>query len=405
MSSAAPVGELILLPSLRALRRPDGALLVTKKYLDGALAYARHWPGPVTSLFRIADSRSWDMDLTEVPDGGPHQIEVRPESTAELQARLLNAALVFPALTPFEKDTVDICRGLGVPVVLGTEYSLDTEHQIIDAETRNPLLRWRRKRWANWAERVRLDMLTKASGLQCSGTPTYDAYRDHNADPILFFDNRVPFADVIRGPELAQKRAAILDDRPLRLVFGGRLIAMKGVLDLPEVAAELRRLGIKFRMEIYGQGDLELPLRLRIGELGLESQIALRGVMDFRNEWIPMLKASADLFVCCHPQGDPSSTYPEVMSCGVAIAGYGNEAFSGVIRESGSGWSSPVGNVHALAQRIAFLAANRSEIARHSVLAADFARQHAFEVTFARRAEHLIRCSSLPDELKRQSIA
>ena len=52
----------------------------------------------------------------------------------------------------------------------------------------------------------------------------------------------------------------------------------------------------------------------------LQDLVTLRGVVDFATGWIPLLKQQADLFVCPHPQGDPSSTYPEVMSCGVPSA-------------------------------------------------------------------------------------
>lgn len=400
--------ELILLPSLKARAGAHGGLLLTQKYLDGAAAYARAWPGPVTSLFRPSNATSWDMDAVEIEPGNyrrdGHAVEMFPSDRQTLSARLANAALVFPFLSPTEQDTLAMCRGLQVPVVFGTEYSAATERQIIDSETRNPLLRWRRKRWAAKVERIRLEMLHDAAGLQCSGTPTYDAYRQHTANPLLFFDNRVPLSDVLSEHEIALKSQAIRTSKPLRLIFGGRLIAMKGVMDLPEVAAELRRLGVDFELDIYGQGDLEPQLRQRILALGLQTQVRLQGVLDFTTGWLPRLRQHADLFLCCHPQGDPSSTYPEVMSCGVPIVGYDNEAFAGIVRESGSGWVSPLGDPQALAGRLALLAHQRDELAAAARRAVEFAREHAFECTFARRGAHLMACSRLPETFKRERL-
>jgi colanic acid/amylovoran biosynthesis glycosyltransferase len=397
--------ELILLPSLRARVGANGNVLLTQKYLDGAAAYARAWPGPVTSLFRPSNATSWDMDVVEIEPGNysgdGHAVEMFPSDSHALEARLANAALVFPFLAPSEEGTLAICRRLQVPVVFGTEYSSATERQIIDSETRNPLLRWRRKHWAAQAERVRLQMLPHAAGVQCSGTPTYDVYRQHNGNPLLFFDNRVPLADVLSDHEILQKTQAMQTSVPLRLVFGGRLIAMKGVMDLPEVAAELRRLGVDFQLDIYGQGNLEPRLRKRISALGLQSCVRLQGVLDFKTGWLPQLRQHADVFVCCHPQGDPSSTYPEVMSCGVPIVGYDNEAFAGIVRESGSGWTSRVGDPIALAAMLARLADNRELLGAAARQAVEFAREHAFERTFARRSAHLIECSRLPEQLKR----
>jgi colanic acid/amylovoran biosynthesis glycosyltransferase len=401
---SAPV-ELILLPSLRARVGANGNVLLTQKYLDGAAAYARAWPGPVTSLFRPSNATSWDMDVVEIAPGNcsddGHAVEMLPTDRHALEARLAHAALVFPFLAPSEEVTLEICRRLQVPVVFGTEYSAATERQIIDSETRNPLLRWRRKHWAAQAERVRLQMLCHAAGVQCSGTPTYDVYRQHNVNPLLFFDNRVPLADVLSEHEVMQKTQAMQTSMPLRLIFGGRLIAMKGVMDLPDVAAELRRLGVDFQLDIYGQGNLEPRLRKRISALDLQSRVRLQGVLDFKTGWLPQLRQHADVFVCCHPQGDPSSTYPEVMSCGVPIVGYDNEAFAGIVRESGSGWTSPVGDPIALAAMLAQLAGSRELLATAARQAVEFAREHAFERTYARRSAHLMECSRLPEQLKR----
>lgn len=210
-------------------------------------------------------------------------------------------------------------------------------------------------------------------------------------------------ADVLSDQGVALKAQAVQASKPLRLVFGGRLIAMKGVMDLPDVAAELRRLGVDFRLDIYGQGDLEPHLLRRIQTLGLQSHVRLPGVLDFKAGWLPLLRQQADLFLCCHPQGDPSSTYSEVMSCGVPIIGYDNEAFAGIVRESRCGWVSPLGDPKALAGRLAQLAGRRDVLATAVHQAVEFARAHAFEYTFARRSAHLIECSRLPETFKKNA--
>jgi glycosyltransferase involved in cell wall biosynthesis len=173
-------------------------------------------------------------------------------------------------------------------------------------------------------------------------------------------------------------------------------MVLLGVLELPKVAAHLARAGVPFTLDIFGAGPLAGALESRINGLGLSDRVAMRGVLDFETGWIPHLKRNADLFVCCHPQGDPSSTYPEVMSCGVPIAGYGNEAFRGIARESGCGWVVPTFDSAALARTIAGLERNRSAIVEAAGRARDFALRHAFEATFAARTAHLLRNSRIP---------
>jgi len=393
--------ELIVLPSLKAFRGPKGGLVLTQKFIDGVASYARSWPGPVTTLVELTDALGSDMDHVEVlPDTPAPPFEARPRSLEALAERIRGAALVSGFLSPFELETAQLCRRLGVPTVFTSEYTLRTEKQILDAEVRNPLIRWRRKLWVTKAEAKRRRVLALSAGLQCSGAPTYNVYRHLHPNVMIFFDNRVPRREVIDEASLEIKLNALREDRPLRLVFGGRLIAMKGVLDLPRFAQALKRRGVPFTLDIYGRGTLEAALEREIAERGLSEEVRLKGVVDFRREWVPLLKQTTDLFVCCHPQGDPSSTYPEVMSCGVPIAGYDNEAFKGIVQHAASGWLSPTGDVEHLAQTVARLAGARGELADAARRARAFALAHAFEDTFAARVRHMVGVSRLPREVK-----
>jgi glycosyltransferase involved in cell wall biosynthesis len=404
MASASGPDELILLSPLRAHRGPRGGLVLTRKYMAGAAQYARHWPGSVTSLVRASETATTDMDHQEyLPGDAGTGLELRPEEEAALAARLAPAAVVLAFLERGEARTLVLCERIGVPVVFVAEYSPRTERQILASEVANPLLRLRRLVWLYRTERIRRSMLARAAGLQCSGTPTYEVYRKLCRDTLLFFDNRVRRDDVIAETELAAKARALGEGQPLRLVFGGRLIAMKGVMELPAVAERLARAGVRFTLDIFGSGPLAAALQARIDALGLSDRVALRGVLDFEAGWIPHLRKNADLFVCCHPQGDPSSTYPEVMSCGVPIAGYANDAFRGIADASGAGWVVPVFDAAALARQIAELDRDRSAIAEAGRRARDFAARHAFEETFAARAAHLVRNSRLPGTLRRDT--
>jgi colanic acid/amylovoran biosynthesis glycosyltransferase len=389
-----PDPELVLLPSLNAQRGASGGLVLTRKFLSGVAEYAAYWPGRVTALVRIDEHPTSDMDRVEVqPVQETFAIEVRPPDPTTLRARLRDSSVVLAFLSREEGPTVHLCRELGVPLVYSSEYSAKTECEIVDTQTRNPVLRWRRKLWIRAVERARIEALGHAAGIQCSGTPTYEVYGKVHANALLFFDNRVRRADVINVEAMDFKCRTIEQGRPLRLAFGGRLIAMKGVADLPLVARALAARGVPFTLDIYGHGDLEPHLRKRVRQFGLDDHVRFRGVLDFQQEWIPTLKRDVDLFICCHPQGDPSSTYPEVMSCGVPIAGYDNDAFKGIVQHSEGGWLAPTGQPEALAMVVARLHEQRANLVAVAWRARDFAAAHAFESTFASRARHVIDAS------------
>jgi colanic acid/amylovoran biosynthesis glycosyltransferase len=176
----------------------------------------------------------------------------------------------------------------------------------------------------------------------------------------------------------------------LRLAFSGRLVAMKGADHLALVADDLRRLGIAFSLDIFGDGDLRPKIESQIRRMQLERFVKLHGVLDFETELMPRVTRNVDLFVCCHPQGDPSCTYLETMSCGVPIAGYDNEAWAGLVRVAKAGWTSPMNNPKALAELIVRLNADRPALARAALASRDFAAGHLFEKTFSDRIAHLL---------------
>lgn len=392
----ADIGELIVLPAIRAARRPNGALVLTQKYLEGVSEFARTWPGPVTSLPELSDQISTDFDHVEVtPEASDTGLEIRPDSLDALMARLDKAAAVLGFLGHRDAPLAAQCRQRGLPLVYVSEYSLETEKQMMWAGTRSRIVRARRTLWLARNDRIRRQAVTLAAGLQCSGMPTYVDYKPLQPNTMVFFDNRIREDGVITRENVQAKFADLDSGRPLRLIFGARFTPMKGVMFLPEMAAALTRQGVDFSFEIYGDGPQKEALQARIAALDLTGKVQVCPPVDFRSGWVPALRERADLFVCPHPQGDPSSTYPEVMSCGVPIVGFDNAAFQGIVEKSGVGWLSPVGNAEALAASIARLDADRASIRQAALDGLAFAQQTTFESTFRARMEHVIGVSRL----------
>lgn len=381
---------MVILPPLRAVKGAKGGFVLTEKYIQGVAAYAENLGAPVTSLVMLSDEKTTDMDHREFATDDPlTPIAVRPSDPQTLHQYLKDADVVFAFLSSSEQPLLATCKELGVPLVLSAEFSPKTEQQIIGYDTTSKIVRFRRNLWLKNATRIRREMVRASAGLQCSGRPVYDAYADLSPSPLLFFDNRVQEADVISEPDMAQKMQDLQAGKPLRLAFGGRLVPMKGVQYLPEFAQKLRAEGVPFSLDIYGTGPLEGEIRDKVAQAQLGDLVRFHGALPFRTGWIPALKRDTDLFICPHPQGDPSSTYPETMSCGVPIVGFANEALEGIVDISGSGWTVPLKDTGALASAVARLHVDRDALVRHAHKARDFAMEHAFEHTMRRRSDHL----------------
>ena len=384
---------LYLVPALEA-RACDGAFELTKKFLDGVREYVSRWHGPVMVLVGETRVPSTNLDTVHVtPADVPFGLAWRPQDDAALIERLADARLVLATLVDRNTRLAQLCAAISVPVVYITEYSLQTRCQIVRAETVNPVLRWRRQRWTKHLEQRYERAVRLAEGVQCNGTPTFNAYRSINPRPLLYFDSRVQREMLVSSKQLEHRTAALMAGDPLRLVFSGRMVAMKGADHLPHVAAELDRLGVPFVMDICGAGPQADRIAAKVRRLNLTERVQLHGILEFESQLLPYVSRNADLFVCCHRQGDPSCTYLETMACGVPIIGYDNEALRGIVDTSGVGWITPMDKRKQLAQKIAQLNRDRPSLAEAASAAVAFASRHTLEPTMDARVEHLERCS------------
>jgi len=390
---------LFLSTALRAHELPNGAFGgLTRKFIEGVRETARLWGGPLVVLVARAERpSSWgNLDELELrPAELDFGLEWQPEDDAVLAERIRGGAVCLGAFGRLGARLARLRELARVPMVEVTEYSLRTRVQIVCAETRNPVLRARRAWWNAWHERELRAMVRTLEGVQCNGLPTYEAYRALNPRALLFFDTRAreslyPSEHAVRARVRELEAGA-----PLRLAFSGRLAAMKGALELVPLALELRALRVPFELDVYGAGPLEAELRAQSERHALGAQLRLNGALDYESELAPRIARSVDLFVCCHPQGDPSCTYLETMACGVPIAGYDNQAFAGLVRASGLGWASPLGEPRALARLVARLERERAQLASAALASLEFARAHSFERTMRARVEHLRTCAQL----------
>jgi glycosyltransferase involved in cell wall biosynthesis len=283
----------------------------------------------------------------------------------------------------------DLAQKLGTPLVYTTEYTLRTRLQIVAATAPDPLRRVRRAAWEVAQEIRRQRAVRRAAGLQCNGTPTYEAYRRLNANCHLYFDTRAGHKQVIDEERLRSRLAAQARGGVLRLVYSGRLDRMKGVHHLPRIANALRALGVRFSLDVFGDGPARAELGDALQQLALGELCRLRGTVDFSSELVPLLSGNADLFLCPHLQGDPSCTYLETQALGIPIVGYANEALSGMLKFGAAGCAVPLDDARGLARSIARWLESSSELTEQSLRARRFALQHTFERVFEGRVKHL----------------
>ncbi|NJK75325.1 MAG: glycosyltransferase [Microcoleus sp. SU_5_6] len=382
---------LTILQPLQAKLLPNGKVLLTRKLIEAVVELSHYWDGSITVMMEETQIGNDNIDCKIFNlDELPFKLEVI--SFDLITPALLhqhNTALVLAVPGYRQNHITKLCHLAGVPCIYVSEYTLKTRKQIASVNASNPLVRLRKIAWEQNQEMKQRAAIAGADGLQCNGTPTYKEYLKLNPNSMLFFDTRISEDMLATARDIEMRTANRSEDMPLRLLFSGRLIKMKGADHLMNVALELRKRGANFEMFISGAGDLEKMMHDTIANNQLQDCVKMLGVPDFKTEFFPFVKQNIDLFVCCHRQGDPSCTYVETMSCGVPIVGYSNEAFEGISEMSQTGWVVPMDRPQRMAQKIIQLSYNREIIKDLSFKSLQFAQKHTFEKTFKARTEHM----------------
>jgi colanic acid/amylovoran biosynthesis glycosyltransferase len=384
-TSAGQAVPLHCLTSVYGARDGDMLLLDRKAY-DGIAFRVAHWPGPVVWMLSFRDAPPSYSGRYDPAEMGAKVVEVR-QDRADVAALLPPNAIVMASGDSFQD--LDLAHALPGRVIYTIEYTLRTRLDILRVEKISPLRKLRRFLWELATERRRKRAFRAAAGVQSNGLAAYGKYKALNANTIYYLDTRITQDMLVSEPVLAAKKAAIRAGGPLRLAFSGRMERMKGAHHLLPLARRLNAAGLDFVLEIFGDGS-ELPALRAAAEGELAGKLLVNGSVPFAEELVPAMKERVQLFICPHPQGDPSCTYMETLSCGVPILGFANEAWAPMAVGQGFGEAVPVGDIDGLAQAIIALDADRERLCAMVEASARFGSAQPFELAFQKRLDHLI---------------
>ncbi len=108
------------------------------------------------------------------------------------------------------------------------------------------------------------------------------------------------------------------DRNPLSLIFMGRLIHQKGILELIEVIRDLYKNYPKIELNIIGEGDLSERINNYIKEEGLEKNIILHGAKT--PQQVAQLLNQSSIFVMPSTINEGFGLVTiEAMGCGCAV--------------------------------------------------------------------------------------
>lgn len=391
-------GTLAVYSYVKAIKRANGNVVVSDRMISGTVEHGKYWPGdlmcicepaPEADLVGNADRALAGANVEIHPDDLPFKLAVVDFRSEEAKRLLAGVTVAIVGIGHRGTHLAAWGKELNVPIIYGSEYTLKTRLQVERAEVANPVRLARRMLWHVLLEREQRAAIRMADGIHCNGTPTYDAYKAINRNPMLFFDGRMTDDMLADDAAQAKRHARLRSGAPLQLAWSGRLNKMKGADYLPAFAHELKKLGVPFMLEIFGGGVLEQRVRDEVVSRGLEDCVAVKGYVDFVNVLTPHMQKDVDIWICPHVQGDPSGAFLETFGNGLPIIGFDTEALTGMLRMVDAGATVKTRDAKALAERVAQANSDREGLVKWSKAARSFAAEHTFEKSFQRRMVHI----------------
>lgn len=145
-------------------------------------------------------------------------------------------------------------------------------------------------------------------------------------------------------------------NRPVRLLFVGRLVAKKGLEEALRALGDPR---VRFPWSLTVVGDGPLGPRLK----GLASSLGISGRVDFAGlRPLPEVRAALDAHDLLlqpsriAPDGDGEGGAPtillEAQACGMPVVATDHDDIPNVVEDGGTGWLAPQGDVDALVETL-----------------------------------------------------
>jgi glycosyltransferase involved in cell wall biosynthesis len=187
---------------------------------------------------------------------------------------------------------------------------------------------------------------------------------------IEFIPNAIPMDGLLDAdPGKAQRAAA------LHLVYVGRLVESKGILEAVEAVRLLREQGIEVRLSIAGSGPLEGTLRQIVADGSLQDRVAFLGPVFGAQKSALWCAADVFVFPTYHKEGLPYSLLEAMAAAAVpVISPIGG--IPDVMRDGVEGVFVPSRDPAALARVIARLHADRGLVVRMAAAARVRVCQH-----------------------------
>lgn len=373
--TAARRGQSLLLVIPTVLELDDGVVRFDRDFSNNLEAYLADFDR-VTVACPAAPERGafpGTRAATELPGAERLRTIVLPQPYREdryLRRRGEVAALLTDEIdraryilisphAPFDWSTLaaEICIRRGRGYNMEADWNLPVTSHYIWSPMPFGLNKLRKKLWLVHHNRRYWRCLEHSRLALLQGEDVYNEYRTIAPNAHSVLNVQITDREKIPADRLAAKLVGVGADRPLRLVYAGRAIAMKGPMYWLETLRHLRAAGVRFEAVWFGTGAMLGEMQRTIARHGLEDCCRLPGSADRTVVFEAM--RDADAFLFCHMGKESPRCLVEALASAAPLVGFGSDYSRSLVRDQGGGVFVEPGDSAGLARAMAELDRDR----------------------------------------------
>jgi len=217
------------------------------------------------------------------------------------------------------------------------------------------------------------------------GRDCFDAYAKYCRCPQLVHNIHLKPDDRISSERLNEKIQHVVSGEPLRLIYAGRVMGIKGPMDWVQVMSRLHSQGLRFQATWIGDGPQLAEMQAEIQRLGLSAVVQTPGFIGERKRLLEAIRSS-DLFVFCHKTPESPRCLIEALVSGTPIMGYDSPYARDLLENSADKLLVPINNVNDLSDTIFELHTNRTLHAKLIELTYKLGTQYSDQAVFELRS-------------------
>lgn len=229
--------------------------------------------------------------------------------------------------------------------------------------------------------------VSRASLSLLKGRALHHRYGTYAKNAKNFHDTSYLTREVVSREQLEERISELLrGERPLRLVYCGRLEARKGLDESIDALARARAQGALVTLDIIGDGAERGALERQTQNLGVRDAVRFLGRRVYGSELLRDLAHYDALFFTPIAEDTPRMIF-DGYAGGLPLLGYGIEYVREREAEDGAARSVPVRDTAAAAALLCSLDRDREQLAKLARRAHEAALYHAADAWYRRRAE------------------